>query len=106
MSIMTSVETKPALQLPYTPRTRLVAAAFVNSVPFAGETASVQLGRNCDSILPARLDGDGAVALLEKGQQPTGLLIKRNVHDRTTNERYVDQVFVPFANVRGIQYGK
>ncbi len=85
---------------------RLIAASFVNSIPFAGETSGVQIPRNCDSIVPARLDCDGSAIAIDKGQRADGLLVRRKVHDRTTNTRYVDQVFVPFANVRGLQFGE
>lgn len=85
---------------------RVVAVAFVHSVPFANESSSVQVGRNCDTVWPARLKGDGTPARIEENQKADGLLIRRSVHNMNTNLKYTEQVFVAFANIRGIQYGK
>ncbi len=85
---------------------KIVAVAFVNSVPFANESSSVQVGRNCDSVKPARLRGDGTPAYLEDSHRADGLLIRRTIHSPQTNQKHTQQVFVPFANIRGIEYGK
>lgn len=100
-----AVEAKPK-EPPYKPQTRLVAAYFVNSVLFSGEQMSVSLGRNADSITPGRLEGDGSVVAVGANQRADGLVIKMKRSNLNTRERYVAQAFVPFANVRSVEYGE
>lgn len=84
--------------------TRIAAAFFVTSIPFAGETVGAQVGRNCTSIVPARLEADGSAVTIDKGQRADGLQIRSVEHDRKNNTKYIGQCFVPWANVRGITY--
>lgn len=85
---------------------RLIGATFIESIPFSGEVSSIALGNKCDSIAPARLESDGTAVPIEKGQQSMGILVKRKVRDMTRNTLFVDQCFVPWANIRGLVYGE
>ncbi len=89
----------------FKPLTKLVAAYFVESVPFGGETHSVNVGRNADSIAPARLEKDGAAMPVESGQRADGIVLRRKSHNRASNERVVLQAFVPWSNIRALEYG-
>lgn len=104
----TAVEPKPKLQIPiedvYAEPKGIQAAHFVNSVPFIDERQSCSIGLNCDSILPARLEVDGSAVVIDKGQRADGLVIRRKFHNRGLNTRSIAQVFVPWANIRGVQY--
>lgn len=88
------------------PQTKLTSVAFVASIPFANEAMSVQVGRNADSITPARMEADGSAVAIDKNQRADGLLVKQRKHDRARNVFVVEQCFVPFANIRGAQYGE
>jgi hypothetical protein len=88
------------------PQTKLVSVAFVDSIPFGNESMSVQIGRNCDSITPARMEADGSAVAIDKNQRADGLLIRQRRHDRVRNVFVVDQCFVPWSNIRGLQYGE
>lgn len=90
----------------FKPQTKLVAAFFVDSVPFGGEQASASIGRNVDSIVPARLEKDGSAVPVEPNQRADGILLRRKHRDLNTHQRVVLQAFVPFANVRSLQYGE
>ncbi len=85
---------------------RLTGAVFINSIAFAGQASSVAIGRNCDSIVPARLEADGMPVTIDKGQRADGLLIRRRAQNRATNKSFVEQTFVPWANVGETQYGE
>lgn len=86
---------------------RLAGASLVESVAFAGgEHSSVNAGRNCDSLIPARLEPDGTAVSISSGQRADGLLVRRKVQNLNTREFHVDQVFIPFANIRGLLYGE
>lgn len=74
---------------------RIKGVVFCMSVQFAGVQESIQIGRNADSITPARIEADGSAIQIDKGQRSDGLLIKW----RKT------QCVVPWANVRELQYG-
>lgn len=104
MNITTETAAKTE-ELKYKPHTRLTAAFFVNSVVFDGEKQSVSVGLTVDSIQPARLEGDGQAVAVAANQRADGLLLKRKVHNLNTHARVVSQTFVPFANVRSLQYG-
>ena len=68
--------------------------------------SSVQIGRNVDSIIPARMEGDGSAVGIDKGQRADGIVIRMRRHDRVTGKRYVSQEFVPWANIRSLTYGE
>lgn len=102
------VETKKlVIEVPtHKPRERLIGAAFVESVSFAGETTSVRVPGNCDGIAPARLEPDGAMAIIAAGQRADGVKVWRKVQDRVTGQKYVEQHFIPWSNIRGLSYGE
>ncbi len=102
----TQVEAVTVKEAHYKPHNRLTSVTFESSVPFAGESMSCQVGRNCDAIAPARLEPDGTAVRIEKGQAAQGLLISRRHHDRASNQRFVDQVYVPMYNVKALQYSE
>lgn len=89
----------------YKPHETLTGATFDRAIPFAGTCESVQLGRNCDSIVPARLEPDGTTVAIDRGQRADGVRLRRKVDNLQTRESFMDQVFVPWANVIGLQYG-
>lgn len=89
----------------YKPSTKLLAAHFVESVPFVTEASSVSVGRNADSILPARLEKDGTVATVEAGQRSDGIVVRKKHVNLATQDRRVMQVFIPWANVKALEYG-
>ena len=89
----------------YKPQTKLVSCTFVNSVAFGGESQSVQVGRNVDSITPARMEGDGVPVGVDKGQRADGVLLRMKRHDRVTGRKYVAMDFVPWSNIRSLSYG-
>lgn len=88
---------------------RLETVTFVNSVAFAGESTSCRIARDAngvygttgvvDAILPARLEADGTPTAIDKGQLATGVLLRK----KRNNE--IRQAFVPFSNVKELQYG-
>lgn len=89
------------------PQTKLVSVAFVNSIPFNNEAMSAQVGQGkADSITPARMEADGTAVAIDKNQRADGLLIRQRRHDRVRNTYVVDQCFVPWSNVRGLQFGE
>lgn len=90
----------------YKAHSKLVAVFFVDSVPFGGEQTSASIGRNVDSIWPARLEKDGAAVTVEPNQRADGILLRRKHHDLNTHQRVVLQAFVPWSNVRSLQYGE
>lgn len=105
MTPQQQAEAQPKDKQPeYKPQTKLCAAYFVDSVPIEGEQTSVSIGRNCDGLYPARLEGDGSVLVVDKNQRADGLLIRRKVRNLATHERWLVQVFVPWSNVRALQY--
>lgn len=83
---------------------KLVSAVFVESVAFGGESQSVQIGRNVDSITPARLEGDGSPVAIDKGQRADGVLLVARRHDRVANAFRTETAFVPWSNVRTLGY--
>lgn len=94
-------EVKPAVH------TVVKAVTFRESISFAaGEHNGVQVDRQVDVITAARLEPDCTPVAISTGQRADGLLLSRSVPARGTDEAYVSQYFVPFANVRGISYGK
>jgi hypothetical protein len=105
MSTATQTDAKPAEPV-YKPRQRLTSAAFVQSAPFGDERMSCQVGLNCDSIIPARLEPDGSCVPISSGQRADGILVRRKKHDLQTQKRFVDQCFIPWSNVRGLSYGE
>ena len=74
---------------------RITGVVFVAPVQFAGVQDSIQIGRNADSITPCKIDADGSASPLKEGQRSDGMLIRF----RKT------QCFVPWANLRELQYG-
>lgn len=112
------VETKPKLPPPpegaEVAMTRLAAVYFVNSVvvqgfgdklsvdvPGAGQPLS---SSSLDAIVPAVLLPSGE-AIPASGDEPTGLMLTKLIHDRQTGKRFVARTYVPFANIRSISYG-
>lgn len=83
--------------------TKITAVRFLESIPFNGETLSVTASEV--SIVPARLEHDGRVVPIEKGQVPSGLMLTKRGTDRIRNVPMMERVFVPMALVRGIIYG-
>jgi len=93
-------------QLPAAPvNARLIGATFSGSIPFGGEALAVQLGRNVEAILPAVLAPDGSATPIKDGQRADGVLLRQRTHDRLRGTWYTAQEFVPWANVKGLQYG-
>ena len=90
----------------YKPHTRLVSVTFVNSVAFGGESQSAQIGRNVDSIIPVRMEGDGSPVQVDKGQRADGILLRAKRHDRVTGRKFEARDFVPWANIRSLSYGE
>jgi hypothetical protein len=90
----------------YKAHTRISGVVFVNSIPMGGESQSVQIGRNVHSITPARIEADGTAVAIDKGQRADGLLLKKFTHNRMNGQKYIEQEFTPWANVRGVQYGE
>ncbi len=78
---------------------RLVGVRFVTPIQFAGVTDSVQIGRNCISVCPARIEADGSAVPTEKGQASQGLLVRGN------GRGFVAQSFVAWNNVSELMYG-
>ncbi len=100
---MSTPETKKSLKQ----RTRLSGFAVVESITFGGqELVSVTIGRNTDTIEPARLEPDGAAVVIDKGQRADGVLLRKKCTNLGTREEYLDQYFVPFANIRGFSFGE
>lgn len=92
-------DTKPAAPIE---TRRLVAAHFVNSVSLSNERTSVAVGVTCLSIQPAAMQPDGDVVATDKGQRSDGLLVReKGLHNSPTR-----RVFVPWSNVRFLQYGE
>lgn len=87
------------------PYRKLLSASFSESIPFDNEAMSVQLGRNADDIFPAILGPAGDAIQIEKGQRADGLAIQRRTTNLNTHETLSLQVFVPWANVKGLVYG-
>ncbi len=94
------------------PQTRLIAVSFVHSVSFAGESMSVRIQSEAgprgqanivDGICPARLEADGSPVAIDKGQLATGVLLRKK---SLNGGAQVRQSFVPFANVKELQYGE
>ena len=107
MSTAVQVESAAKPKEPeYKPQTKVSAAFFVDSVPFGGECMGVSIGRNVDSIAPARLEGDGTIKTVEANQRADGIVIRRKHSDLNTHARVVMQTFVPWSNVRSISYGE
>jgi hypothetical protein len=90
----------------FRPCTRLVSATFVHSVAFGGESQSVQIGRNVDSLVPGILSADGSAVGIEKGQRADGIILRQRYYDRVTGRRMIRQDFVPWANIRSLSYGE
>jgi len=91
------------------PEQVLCGVHFTASAPWNNEAMSAHLGvdgqpGSADSILPARLDGKGRVVPITDNQRADGVVIRKRQHDRIRNRSYVSQVFVPWANVKGLQY--
>jgi hypothetical protein len=89
----------------YKQQSKLVAAFFVNSVYFAGEQQSVTLGRNTDSIAPAKLLPDGSAVAIDVNQRADGLLLTKKTHNLSTHAKVVVRCFVPFSNIKCLEYG-
>lgn len=84
---------------------RIASVRFVESIEFAGESLSLVVGQHCDSVRPARLEGDGAPVPVKDNQRADGLLVTRTVSARSVGgERHTEVVWVPWANVRSVRY--
>jgi hypothetical protein len=81
-----------------------MGASFVNSVTLNGEHTSVNLGRNIESIWPARIEADGSACAIKDGQQAQGVLIRTKVRDGKGG-LFVAQAFVGWANIRALNFG-
>lgn len=84
---------------------RLIGLWLVNSTTFGGHTESLTVGRNVDSIVPARMESDSRAVPLEKGQRADGFLVRKQITNSGTHEVHVAQVMVMYSNVREVQYG-
>lgn len=88
---------------------KLVGARFLQSVEFGGESMAVTVRADgtgtADAILPARIAPDGRPTPCEGNEQPTGVVVRKRVHDRNANVYFVAQNFVPWANIRCLVYG-
>lgn len=86
---------------------RLTGFGLVESIAFCGkELASVILGRDADSIAPARLEPDGTAVVISSGQRADGLLLRKKNMNLQTRMECIEQKMVPFANIRGLDYGE
>lgn len=90
----------------FKPLTKLVAVFFVESVYFNGEQSSAAVGRNTDSIAPARLLPDGSAVAIDTNQRADGLVLTKKTHNLATHEKHIKRCFVPFANIRCLEYGE
>lgn len=85
---------------------RLTSIALRESQPLAGgEHVGFQIGRNADSVVVVRLEGEGIYAPITAQQRGDGFLVSKAVPARGTEPAYVAQCVVPFANLRGVSYG-
>lgn len=87
-------------------RERLSGLWLSNSTSFAGQTETLSIGRNCESIVPARIDFDCRAVAIDKNQRADGFLVRTTKKDPTTRAEYVEQVFVGWANVREVQFSE
>ena len=89
---------------------RVVALRLLESAPFAAtEVNSIStLGdaKNCDSIVPGRIEAGGAVVATKEGQQSHGLICTRRYHDRVKGQPAVETVLVLYANIKAAQLGE
>lgn len=85
---------------------KLIGLRLVNSTSFAGETESLTIGRNVDSIIPARMETDCRAVAIDKSQRADGFLVRRLVPAVSGREPHVAQTFICFANIREVQFGE
>lgn len=86
--------------------TKLVSVSFVTAIPALASAFTASIGLNgVFAIFPARLEPDGGVSPIEKGQQTTGLAIQWKFHDRIQRKDIIGQCFVAWPNIAGVQYG-
>jgi hypothetical protein len=83
---------------------KLTGISLVNSVLLGTELSNATIGRNVDSITPARIDENGRPQPLEKGQQCQGFLLRAKARDGKGG-LFVNQAFVGWANIKALTYG-
>jgi hypothetical protein len=93
---------KPIEEIPV--HDKLVGISLVNSVLLGTELTHATIGRNIDSITPARIDENGRPQPLEKGQPCQGFLLRQKMRDGK-GSFYVGQAFVGWSGVRALVYG-
>lgn len=86
-------------------RDRIGSVDLVNAIVFDGASQmSITIERNCDSILAGRLTMLGHAAEIQDKERSDGLIFRRRRKNLSTREEYIEQKFVPWANVASIDY--